>query len=276
MNFIAILSLIIALPDRLLCFSDVAEKEPVSRIDHILEALPVYGRRSRIPCPDFDSRVVPNFSESTPGLVNSITEYNDRRLDGEFRSQMIACQICFDQKLGAACVCVKPCRHAFCKSCFSEYLTVNIKESQVQKLNCLDPNCDTVLSAQQIKLHVDEPTFEKYLKFSRKMMVQNDSNLLYCPRKFCQGIARLCDKGKDMGFCEQCSYYFCAFCKRSYHGIEMCKIKSDEILKVIEEYQTGGPVKKAELERRFTKQQLIRWVSDCGPRYSLIVGAQIR
>lgn len=230
-------------------------------MNHILEALTTYGRRSRISCPEFDSRVVPNYTENSPSVVNCITEYNDRRLDVEFRSQSHACQICFDQKLGAACVCVKPCRHAFCKSCFSEYLAVNIKESRVQKLSCLDPDCDTVLSAQQIKQHVDEVTFEKYLKFSRKLMVQNNSDLLYCPRKFCQGIARLCDKGKDMGYCEQCAYYFCAFCKRSYHGIDMCKIKSDEVMRVIEEYQTAGPVKKAELEKRFTKQQLMKWVS---------------
>lgn len=241
-------------------FPDTTDKDGVSRVDHILQALPTYGRRSHMSCPEFDSRVVPNYAESTAGLLNCLTEYNDRRLDVEFRSQSHVCNICYDQKLGAACVCVKPCRHAFCRSCFSEYLAVNIRESQVQKLRCLDPDCDTVLAAPQIKQHVDEATFEKYVKFSRKLMVQNDADLLYCPRKFCQGIARLCDKGKDMGFCEQCAYYFCAFCKRSYHGIAMCTIKSEEVLKVIEEYQTASAVRKAELEKRFTKQQLVKWV----------------
>ncbi len=223
--------------------------------------LPTYGRRQKIFEKEFDIRVIPK-KEDTPTIFNHIADYNEKRLDLEFRCQSHTCLICFEEKLGSACVSIKPCRHAFCKDCVRDYLTINIENSQVQNLRCLDPSCETVIKPFQIRQNVDDNIYEKYLKFSRKMMVQTDSMLIYCPRSFCQGVARISDVCKDMGYCKQCNYYFCSFCKKAYHGVDTCKMKSDEVLKVIQEYQTADSVRKAELERRFTKSQLMKWVSN--------------
>lgn len=234
-------------------------------LDYILEMMPTFGVRRKTNSKEFDSRIIVDGC-TTEGVISinalqQIIDYNEECLQREFALQPHYCEICFEQKSGSLCVCIKPCEHVFCKECIRQYLEINIGSGNV-RLGCLNTDCTTSLSIYQIRQLVDDKTLKKFEKFSQKVAIENDPNLMYCPRNICQSVARRCpDLGPDVCYCSRCCFYFCLFCKKTYHGIEICNLLNTERLEVIREYQKASAARQAELEKRFTKQVIHKWVS---------------
>lgn len=225
-------------------------------------AVKKFGYRRKGSQPDTDSRILPKDSEQMTRVVQIIEDYNDGILETEFRTVNHCCQVCFEEKPGSSCVRVKPCQHVFCRNCVRDYLTMHILDSNIGALRCLQYDCNSSFSHTQIRENIDPETYTKYRKFSLKFAVESDPNLLYCPREICQSVARISSLSQDMCHCENCGFYFCIYCKKAYHGVEMCDLKSEERLQVIREYQEASEERKLELEKRFTKNQLLKWVEN--------------
>ncbi|XP_065219973.1 E3 ubiquitin-protein ligase RNF14-like [Planococcus citri] len=233
-----------------------------SKCNHVFKLMNMYGKRRKISRDNEDTRIIPKPSEEIGRIAKLIEEFNDRVLETEFRTENHSCEVCFDVKLGTDCIRVKPCKHVFCKCCLKDYLTLNIVNGNVGSIRCLQFECDSSLTDLQIRQNIDEETYLKYRKFSVKLAIENDPNLLYCPREICQSVARISTLSPEMCHCGTCQFYFCIYCKKAYHGVQMCNLKSEERLKVIREYQECSLERKLELEKRFSKQQLQKWVQD--------------
>lgn len=242
-----------------------------STSEFILSMLPIYGVRRETPFDTCDSRVVPNYEEIKPDengicgnslIVQKLIDYNEEYSNKLFRHDSHFCGICLEAQQGAVCVRVQLCGHIFCRQCIFEYLTINIANCNLRSLKCPDVDCQISFSAAQIREIVDEKTYCKFEEFSQKISVEDDPNLFYCPRNVCQSIARRCPElGTELGYCARCSFYFCVYCKNAYHGVQPCKLQDEERIKVIREYLDTDSAHKSELERRYTKQQIRKWVS---------------
>lgn len=222
----------------------------------------MFGKRRKTLHDNEDTRLIPKRSEERNRVVKMIEEYNDSILETEFRTENHSCEVCFELQPGSKCIRLKPCEHIFCKNCIRDYLTLNIVNGNIGAIRCMQYDCDSPLSDIQIRLNVDEEIYKKYRKFSVKFAIENDPNLLYCPREICQSVARISSLSPDLCHCENCGFYFCMYCKKAYHGVQMCNLKNEERAKVIREYQECSVDRKLELEKRFTKQQLLKWVED--------------
>lgn len=231
--------------------------------NQIFKVIQMFGKRRQTKSSDeHDSRVVSKMADEFSRIAKTIEEYNDRILGIEFRTENHCCEVCFEEKSGSCCIRLKPCMHIFCRNCVRDYLTLHILNSNMGGLRCLQFDCDSSFSDFQIRQNVDDEIYKKYRKFLLKFAIESDPNLLYCPREICQGVASVSTLSQDMCHCENCGFYFCMYCKKAYHGIEMCDLKSEERTKVIREYQEANAERKLELEKRFTKQQLLKWVEN--------------
>ncbi|RWS29881.1 putative E3 ubiquitin-protein ligase RNF144A-B-like protein [Leptotrombidium deliense] len=161
---------------------------------------------------------------------------------------------------------VYSCGCKFCKCCFSQYLTVNIKENNdVNFLNCPDSDCpiarnsdskrrckNNLISVQEIEMYVDSATFDLYEKFKVDWEVENDPHRTWCPTPNCDNICVITkptltsltsssslsssttstaniDKDKGLQFfCPKCDQTFCSHCRRLWHPGFPCQSASED------------------------------------------------
>jgi len=245
--------------------------QSTSMYEYILSMLPRYGVRRKTLCNECDSRVIPNYEETkqdqhglhgTSLIIQEMIDYNDECMSRAFRHESHFCRICFEEKRGSNCVRVQLCGHIFCRDCISQYLSVNIKDGNLRALLCPHVGCGTSFTVVQIRQSVDEATYKKFEEFKRKITVEDDPNLLYCPREVCQSVARCCPElGTELCYCSKCSFYFCVYCRKAFHGVQPCELQNEERLQVIREYLNADSARQAELEKRYTKQMIRKWVS---------------
>ena len=74
---------------------------------------------------------------------------------------------------------------------------------------------------------VSEELFAKYDSVLLNTALDTLSDIIYCPRQFCQYPVSWEPKEK-MASCPNCQYVFCVTCKMVYHGIEPCQFKSGD------------------------------------------------
>jgi len=81
-------------------------------------------------------------------------------------------------------------------------------------------------------------------------------DVIVCPRVVC-GNPAICDaERKTLAQCIACRFAFCAFCHRSYHGINPCLPK--DFAKLLEEYESATPDRRQEIEERYGKAMFER------------------
>nr|XP_018904544.1 PREDICTED: E3 ubiquitin-protein ligase RNF14-like [Bemisia tabaci]XP_018904545.1 PREDICTED: E3 ubiquitin-protein ligase RNF14-like [Bemisia tabaci]XP_018904546.1 PREDICTED: E3 ubiquitin-protein ligase RNF14-like [Bemisia tabaci] len=184
-----------------------------------------------------------------------LNEYNTRKVQEELMKSQVMCNSCFDEKLGAECTQFTPCFHVFCKECVSCYFETQIKENRIFSLGCLENKCESPASQAQIKEHIDEVLFEKYDKLLLEASLVVLTDIVYCPRKFCNyPVTR--EPNEKLAICPECKYPFCVLCKMTYHGIEKCKFASGEKRALVLAYQNGDAKQREELELRYGHRQL--------------------
>lgn len=171
------------------------------------------------------------------------------------------------------------CGHVFCIQCLQDFYNSCITEGDVASVKCLDPGCgkdgDAAVAAMDpassngkrkrrkvdrtlgpnelLEIPLGQETVHRYVELKRKARLESDKNVIYCPRKWCQGPARWKrsrhddaaasdeDESDDDGpskrswkmgdpeeempppservaICEDCSYAFCRVCLAGWHG----------------------------------------------------------
>ena len=194
-------------------------------------------------------------------LVNVIVEYDKEESKRVFSSSYFTCNVCFGEKPGSLCMEFHDCSHVFCVDCMADYFKVQIEDGAVQALNCPWEKCESQALPSQVKEIVSPELFAKYDRFLLQHSLDGMSDIVYCPRPSCQTAVML-ESESSMGICTSCSFAFCAFCKHAYHGVSPCRIKSDDIKKLHDEYTTASSEEREFLEKRFGKRRLQQMVDE--------------
>ncbi|KAL1139662.1 hypothetical protein AAG570_006640 [Ranatra chinensis] len=166
----------------------------------------------------------------------------------------------FQEKSGLKCVQFVPCKHIYCRNCIKEYFEVRINDGSVTSMPCPDIKCKSEATQQQIRELVGPTKFNRYDSLLLSAALSTMSDITYCPRLDCQSpVVRESDE--KLATCPACNYAFCVFCRMSYHGVEMCRIKNDLKKALINEYNSGDSEVRERLERRYGKRQLVNLVN---------------
>ncbi|XP_036380465.1 E3 ubiquitin-protein ligase RNF14 [Megalops cyprinoides] len=194
-------------------------------------------------------------------ILPQLLDFDEAQQQRVFDSKVFCCGICFSEKLGSSCMCFKECKHVYCKACLSEYFQIQIRDGNVQCLNCPEPKCPSVATPSQVKLLVDEELFARYDRLLLQSTLDLMADVVYCPRKMCQ-TAVMVEPDTTMGICPSCQYAFCTLCKRGYHGLSHCRATADELRSLRDEYVSATDEAKKFLEQRYGKRVIQKAVEE--------------
>uniref|UniRef100_A0A8C6SEJ9 E3 ubiquitin-protein ligase RNF14 n=1 Tax=Neogobius melanostomus TaxID=47308 RepID=A0A8C6SEJ9_9GOBI len=186
-------------------------------------------------------------------LLPQLLDYDEAQRQRLFDGKVFCCGICFSEKLGASCLCFKECQHVYCKACMSEYFQIQIKDGNVQCLNCPEPKCSSVATPLQVKQLVGEELFARYDRLLLQSSLDLMADVVYCPRVSC-GTPVMVEPDSTMGICSGCQYAFCTLCKMGYHGVSHCKLPTEELRDLRDEYLSASVAGQKFMEQRFGKK----------------------
>nr|CAD7429366.1 unnamed protein product [Timema monikensis] len=217
------------------------------------------------PRSSLDERAVLDIGPKT-SVVQHLVDYNEARTLWEFEKTFYTCSICFSEdscfqdKIGAQCTKFDKCHHVFCKECMTGYFEVRIKEGRVHSIKCPDEKCTSEAHPTQVKSLVSPELFAKYDAVLLSAMLDTLTGIVYCPRRSCQ-YPVIQEPEENMATCPECRYTFCVLCKKVYHGVAPCAMRTEERAKLVAEYQVASSEEKVLLEQRYGRSQLQNLVS---------------
>jgi hypothetical protein len=96
-------------------------------------------------------------------------------------NEPFTCSICYeDYNVEDQIFKFTSCGHKFCKDCVRKYLDISIT-SGITNLVCLDYECKTNITEDDIQALVDVDLFSKYQRFLKSSLLQGDQNCRWCP-----------------------------------------------------------------------------------------------
>ncbi|KFM57360.1 E3 ubiquitin-protein ligase RNF14, partial [Stegodyphus mimosarum] len=194
-------------------------------------------------------------------LRNLLKDFNEYKKLEMFENSWHQCNICFLNKKGIDFIVFRSCQHYFCQDCLKSYFEVQIREGNVNSLNCPEEKCSSQADGSLVKQIVNKDLFEKYDTLLLSRTLESMSDIAYCPRKACQ-CPLVIDSCGRMGMCPACKFVFCPFCKMAYHGVAPCNLKPEEKQRICDEYLTGDNARREELEKRHGKRVVRSLVED--------------
>ncbi|XP_067899923.1 E3 ubiquitin-protein ligase RNF14 isoform X2 [Heterodontus francisci] len=183
-------------------------------------------------------------------VLREILDFDQYQQQKTFNSKMFTCSVCFCEKLGIDCMYFKECNHVYCKACLKEYFEIQIRDGNVQCLNCPEPKCTSIATPAQVKELVKEETFARYDRLLLQSTLDLMTDVMYCPRTVCKSVVVL-EPGNTMGVCPGCRYAFCALCEMAYHGISPCRLKAEKLSELRDEYLKADESGKQRLEKSY-------------------------
>lgn len=188
-------------------------------------------------------------------LLTDLLEYDQQQQERRFLTAQVECNVCFEAKSGAQCLRFKGCDHVSCRSCLRDYFEVQIRDGRADRLNCPMENCKSQATPSQVRELVGNELFARYDELLLASTLQSMSDVVYCPRIACQ-CPILIESESTMGACPACRFVFCIFCRMAYHGVEPCRIKSEECRQLYKSYMEGSEDQKTFLEAKYGRKQL--------------------
>lgn len=161
---------------------------------------------------------------SNPLKVSASMNMLTSKLEGT-----VECLICADDLDASECTALT-CEHAFCNSCWNDYLTLKITEGSVEKLTCPATGCKLIVPDQVVSMLVPESTFDKYLRFITKSFVESNAKCTWCPAPNCGNAitAEMISSssgsnavGGNTVTCS-CGFSFCFTCHNEAHVPATC------------------------------------------------------
>ncbi|RDB29614.1 E3 ubiquitin-protein ligase itt1 [Hypsizygus marmoreus] len=187
-----------------------------------------------------------------------------------FTQSSYPCSICLTSLKGSKCIQLS-CAHVFCRLCLENFWKLCIAEGDVGRVGCPDPECVKAgreANAEEVAWVVSVPEVERWRWLREKRNLEKDPTIIHCPMSFCQTpIPKPPGTDENSGWdrlrsCPACSFSFCAFCRRTWHGpIAPCPIAHSE--KLVLDYLNlpEGSTERQTIERRFGKANVLRLVA---------------
>ncbi|KXN84789.1 E3 ubiquitin-protein ligase itt1 [Leucoagaricus sp. SymC.cos] len=187
----------------------------------------------------------------------------------EFAKNSYPCSICLTSLKGSKCLRLS-CDHIFCRSCLEDFWKLCIEEGDVGRVGCADPDCVKVgreAQEEEVARVVSEDDLQRWRWLREKRDLERDPSIVHCPMEYCQTpVSRPPDVEDGTGWerfrqCPKCSFSFCAFCRRTWHGpITDCPIGHSE--KIVLEYLAteDGSAEREYLEKKYGRNNVQRLV----------------
>ncbi|KAH7104145.1 hypothetical protein BKA62DRAFT_693685 [Auriculariales sp. MPI-PUGE-AT-0066] len=166
----------------------------------------------------------------SPQILAPFLAFYDAKLTSDaFNSTAFLCGICDTSTKGARSVRLA-CGHVFCRACLHDYWSFSIREGSISAVGCADPACvkkHTEATQDEVRMVVETELVERWIRLVKKRQMERDPSLIHCPNTGCQQpVPRPMGSDQDdsdSGWnrfrqCSNCSYSFCAFCRRTWHG----------------------------------------------------------
>ncbi|KAF9073752.1 hypothetical protein BDP27DRAFT_1288622 [Rhodocollybia butyracea] len=179
---------------------------------------------------------------STPQLlVPLLTGFESSARSNEFNQNSYPCSVCLSSFKGSKCLQLS-CGHVFCRTCLEDFWGLCITEGEVSRVGCPDPQCvkeGRQADEEEVARAVSEETVVRWRWLKEKVMMDRDPTISICPMVLCQKpVPKPHDitANEESGWhrlrtCSSCSYSFCSFCKRTWHGpVSACPISAYETL----------------------------------------------
>jgi len=146
-----------------------------------------------------------------PELKVALLDYDSKVKKDKFDKETFDCMMCLEPKKGAVCHRLLDCGDVFCVECLQDYFNNCILEGDVDNVKCINPDCgkNAMIDAdgrqrrkkpkklqpsELLQIPIAEEKVQRYVKIRRKRKLEANPNTIYCPRKWCQGPARVGDK----------------------------------------------------------------------------------
>jgi len=163
--------------------------------------------------------------------------YNDESNKESKLRGKAECTVCGDEVRASECTALM-CNHRFCNDCWKQYLHLKINEGEVQKIYCPGLNCSFMVPEETVKRLVDEPIYEKFIRFITKSFVEDNAQVSWCPAPNC-GNAITADMMTGATVQCTCGYRFCFSCHNEAYAPTFCdKVRSWQ-RKCMDESETG-------------------------------------
>ncbi|XP_058601374.1 E3 ubiquitin-protein ligase RNF14-like [Onychostoma macrolepis] len=170
---------------------------------------------------ELDKRAVQEVDPNTD-ILTQLLDFNEAQKQKVFDGKIFSCGICISENLGSKSLLFKECQHVYCKACMKEYFQFQIRDGKVQCLTCPETECMSMATPAQVKLLVSQDEFARYDRLLLQWSLNLMADVVYCPRMSCC-MAVIIEPDTTMGICPSCQYVFCTLCKRTYHGLSVCK-----------------------------------------------------
>ena len=203
-------------------------------------------------------------------LEIALLDYDLKMQRAKFERETFDCGVCLEPKKGAVCHRLILCGHVFCVECLQDFYNSCITEGDVSSVKCLAPDCAKQVSqpnstsrkkrkkkedrtldpSELLEIPLLQETVQRYVKLKRKKELESDRRTVFCPRQWCQGVAKSKeteetnmddseseDEGNEhkeydpndnddkfpppserLAICEDCAFAFCSVCKSGWHG----------------------------------------------------------
>ncbi|KAL0108877.1 hypothetical protein PUN28_014176 [Cardiocondyla obscurior] len=186
-------------------------------------------------------------------IKNLLISYNERQHKTQFDENFYTCYICFEKCSGLNSIELENCQHIYCKSCMEKYIRINIVD-YISVISCPTVDCKYNISANDIKTLCPN-LFLHYEEMMLRLTLDTMEDVVHCPRISCQ-YPVIRDLNDDAPICPQCFYCFCIYCHKAYHGQALCKMPSNDIMKLVEKYKNSSNVEKKMLEKKYGRRQI--------------------
>eukprot|EP00986_Skeletonema_menzelii_P016397 scaffold14490_cov101-Skeletonema_menzelii.AAC.1 len=112
-----------------------------------------------------------------------------------------------------------PCKHAFCRDCFSTYLRVKIEGREL--LNCPHHGCNEYAVEADVK-DLLPPMVQAWKDFHFRQFVMQNHHYKFCPGSDCTMVAFSENAQPVEAHCTKCATSFCFCCGEEPHMPASC------------------------------------------------------
>jgi len=133
------------------------------------------------------------------------------------------------------------CGHSFCGQCWTVHCETQISTGVTTMLSCMMPECDTILSEDQVLAHVTNQRIrERYIHLSFIDYVRCHPNLRFCPGPNCDIVVKAEESVAKECVCVSCKSRFCFKCGNSYHAPTDCETIRRWLTKCADDSETAN------------------------------------
>ena len=242
--------------ENLLCF--ICKKPKQNHLDYIPENLLIGAQINNVPV-------------NNPPIIDDISVEEEKKSDKKLEPDNLIdeCKVCYEElNKEEKDLNLIPCGHLFCIHCWFNYLKTSITEAKVEKIKCMEHECNEIVSEDFILKHIEEndDLIAKYKKFKKRGEIIKDKNKKICPNPDCESFLQKSSTSKYVE-CEN-GHKYCFDCLKPPHGNNSC----DQTLeKQFLKWKKGKRVKRCPRCQMYTEKNGIsckyQWCWLCEGEY---------